>query len=126
MFFLLFLAFSLLVYFYAKLKYFTLRGPIPGLPPQVFFGNLIQSGILLNGATTAEVYPSLKRRFGNIFQFWLGPSRIVVVSDIGDVEHVFTHRNIYDLADLYMEKFGLLFPDAPICTKGQFHACIYK
>lgn len=126
MFFLLIVAFLSFIYLYAKLKYFTLRGPLPGLSPHVYFGNLIQSGILLNGACTAEVYPSFKRRFGNIFQFWLGPSRIVVVSDIRDVEHIFTHRLIYDQADLYIEKFGLLFPDAPICTKGQFLSCIHK
>lgn len=121
MFLLLILAVLLLVYVYVKLKYFTLRGPLPGLSPHVFFGNLIQSGIMLNGVTTAEVFPSFKRRFGNIFQFWLGPTRMIVVSGLRDVEHIFTNRNIYDLGDMYVDKFGIIFPDTLMCIKGEFY-----
>lgn len=114
------IVFLVVVYFYVKLKYFSLRGPLPGLSPHVFFGNLIQSGIMFNGATTTQVFSSFKRRFGNVFQFWLGPSRIIVVSSIGDVEHIFTNRHIYDKGDMYIEKFGAIFPDTLMDIKGQY------
>jgi len=76
---------------------------------------------MLKGATTAQVFPEFKRRFGNIFQFWLGPTRLIVVSDIDDVQHIFTNRHIYDLGDMYVDKFGAIFPDTLMCIKGQFY-----
>jgi hypothetical protein len=116
----------LLIYIYVKLKYFTLRGDIPGLSPYVFFGNLIQSGILFNGKTTAEVFPLFQRRFGNIFEFWLGSTRVIVVSDIADVQHIFINRQLYDLGDIYVEKLGSLFPSSLMGIKGYFYSLIIK
>ncbi|CAF3597998.1 unnamed protein product [Rotaria sp. Silwood1] len=81
---------------YIKLKYFTLRGPIPGLSPHIFFGNLLQSGLLLGKRSASDVYISFKKRFGDIYQYWLGFMRFIVVHDIDDVQYVLTHRNIYD------------------------------
>jgi hypothetical protein len=121
MFFVLTIVFVLLIYLYVKLKYFTLRGPLPGLSPHVFFGNLIQSG-LLHGATTDQVFAEFKCRFGNIFQFWLGPSRVIIVNNIGDVQHIFTHRHIYDQGDMFIEKFGIFIPNGLISLKGEFYS----
>jgi hypothetical protein len=113
------LVFVLLTYLYVKLKYFTLRGPVPGLSPHFFFGNLIQSG-MFNGVTTDQVFAAFKRRYGNIFQFWLGPLRVTCVNNIGDVQHIFTHRHIYDQGDMFVEKFSIFVPDGLISLKGQF------
>jgi len=126
MFLLLILTILLLAYIYVKLKYYTLRGPIPGLSPHVLFGNLIQSAIIFNGATTADVFPLFKHRFGNIFQFWLGPTRMIVISSVGDVQHIFTNRHIYDLGDMYVQKFGILFPNTLMCIKGQFYSSVHQ
>ncbi|CAF0723310.1 unnamed protein product [Adineta steineri] len=63
-----------------KMKYFTLRGPIPGLSPHFFFGNTIQSGLISKAFSFHEVYGKFKSRFGDVFQFWLGPWRVIVVS----------------------------------------------
>ncbi|CAF0803367.1 unnamed protein product [Adineta steineri] len=62
------------------MKYFTLRGPIPGLSPHYFFGNTIQSGLVLKDLSLHEVYRTFKSRFGDVFQFWFGPARVIVVS----------------------------------------------
>ena len=110
-----------LVVLYLKLKYFTLRGALPGLPPHFFFGNLIQTGVLTRGTSLPQVYISFKDRFGDIFQIWLGFLRFIVVSDIEDVQHIFTHRHIYDQGDWFVEQFGVLVPDSLISLKGQFH-----
>ncbi len=108
----------ILVYIYVKVKYFSLRGNIPGQSPHIFFGNLIQTGMLFNGTTTAEVFPLFKQKFGNIFQFWLGFTRVIVVSDIDDVQHIFSNRHIYDLGDIHVEKLGSMFPDSLMGIKG--------
>lgn len=104
---------------YTKLKYFTLRGPIPGISPQFLVGNLYQAGLLVPNASIPLTLEKLKNRFGDIFQFWLGPSRLIVLSGLEDIRHVFSNRHIYDQGDLFLHKFGLLFPDGLICTRGE-------
>jgi hypothetical protein len=108
---------------YTKLKYFTLRGPIPGISPHFLVGNLLQTGLLLKNASIPLTLAKLKNRFGDIFQFWLGPSRLIILSGLQDIQHVFTNRNIYDQGDLFVYKFGLLFPDGLICTRGKLFEC---
>lgn len=108
---------ALLILYY-KIKYFTLRGPVPGLSPQFFFGNVIQSGMLLQGKSLAEIFTTFKQRYGDIFQFWFGATRYIVVGNISDVQHIFTHRNIYDQGDFFAEQFSTLFPNALVTLKG--------
>ncbi|CAF2845745.1 unnamed protein product [Rotaria sp. Silwood2] len=119
MLFVVILVVTLLLY-YIKLKYYTFRGPLPGLPPHFLFGNLIQSGILLGNVSRPDALLAFKARYGDIFQFWAGPTRVIVVSNINDVQHIFTHRHIYDQGDLTIQTFGVLFPDGLICNKGPF------
>ena len=118
MFFLLILLGVALVVYYLKFKYFSLHGPVPGLSPHFLFGNLIQSGILFHGASSSQVYSKFKARYGDTYQFWLGPMRSIVVSGLDDVQHIFTHRNIYDQSDFIVEQIGAIFPDGFICNKG--------
>lgn len=106
------------LYFYLKRKYFTLVGPIPGIEPQFLFGNLIQTGLIGRDIAFNVTFVDLKSRFGDVFQYWLGPSRVVVVNRLEDVEHIFGNRHIYDQGELFMEKIGLVTPYAMISLKG--------
>lgn len=117
---LLFLCLVLIICAYAYLKrtYFTLRPGIPGIPPQLFFGNLLQTGVLTNRTTLIDVFAQLKDRFGDIFQIWLGPGHYFVVNEINDVQHIFNDRNIYDQGDIFIRQVSGLFPDGLICIKG--------
>jgi hypothetical protein len=123
MIFILILVTVVLLIFYLKQKYFTFHGPIPGLSLQFLFGNLFQSG-LFNGKSPPHILSTFKQRFGDIFQFWFGPSRFIIVNNIADVEHIFTHRNIYDQGDIFIEKFSINYSESLISTKGlsQFSA----
>ena len=105
-------------YYYLKRKYFTLSGPIPGIPPQFLVGNLIQTGVIGRDLTSNVIFLDLKSRFGDVFQYWLGPSRIVVVNRLEDVEHIFANRHIYDQADLFTEKLSIVNPYAILSLKG--------
>ncbi|CAF4429106.1 unnamed protein product [Rotaria sp. Silwood2] len=111
----------ILLLLYVKLKYFTLRGPIPGLAPHLLFGNLIQSGMLLYNKSPAEIFAEMKYRYGDIFQFWFGPTRYIIVSNVNDIQHIFTHRNIYDQGNIFIEQFSVLFPSGYITLTGSKH-----
>ncbi|CAF3536902.1 unnamed protein product [Rotaria sp. Silwood1] len=64
------------------------------------------------------VFLQFKAKFGDIYQFWLGPTRIIVVSRLEDVQHIFAHRHVYDQGDIFAEKFGLVNPNGIIALKG--------
>ena len=110
-------AFTLIVC-YLKLKHFTIRGSLPAVPPQFLFGNLLQSGLLFRGKTLAEVFLEYKARFGDIFQFYIASTRILIVSNADDVQHIFTHRNIYDQSDVNIQLFGSFAPSGMVCNRG--------
>ncbi|CAF4962478.1 unnamed protein product, partial [Rotaria sp. Silwood1] len=111
-----FLLVLLLIYY--KVKYFTLRDSLPELPPHFFFGNLIQSGLLFYDQSPRQVFSTFRKRFDDTFQFWLGPTRIIVVNKIGDIQHIFTNRHIYDQGEIYIQLFSTLFSDGLICLRG--------
>ncbi|CAF2800141.1 unnamed protein product [Rotaria sp. Silwood2] len=103
---------------YYKVKYFTIHGCVPGLSPHIFFGNLIQSGLLFYDQSPQKVFLSFRKRFGDTFQFWLGPTRVIAVNKIGDIQHIFTNRHIYDQGEIYIQLFSTLFSDGLICLRG--------
>ncbi|CAF2054248.1 unnamed protein product [Rotaria magnacalcarata] len=105
------------VIYYLKLKYYTLRGPIPGLAPQFLLGNLMQSGMLRDTSLPLAL-KEFKSRYGDIFQFWIGARRWIIVSNIKDVQHIFTHRQIYDQGFSVSQTVGALFPDGLTACKG--------
>lgn len=115
---LIFIVCLVVIYLYVKKRYFTISGPIPGLSPEFFFGNLRQTGMIGRNESVANVHQSLQKQFGDVYQFWMGPQRLICISDLHDIEHIFTHRNIYDQGDIHINKFSLLFHDALICNKG--------
>jgi len=108
----------LVAYFYFKTKYFTLRGPVPGLPPHFLLGNLLQTGILWRDEPLPMVFLDLKKKFGDAYQFWMGPMRVVAVGNLEDAQHIFSHRHIYDQGVLFTKNFSLAYPNALICLEG--------
>ena len=87
------------------------------LDDEFFYGNLLQIG-LGEDDSIAHALQKVKERFGDVFQFWMGSSRYIVLSRVEDVEHVFTHRQIYDQSELFTKTLDLLYPDSLVCTTG--------
>ena len=110
--------FLTILYYYVKSVYFTLRGPIPGIPPQFLFGNLLQTGIIWGDDSLSNVLLELKRKFGDVFQYWFTYTRVIVVSSLEDIQHIFTHRNIYDQGDIFIEKLSIVNPSEVAALKG--------
>jgi hypothetical protein len=106
-----------LTYIYFKQKYFTLHGSLPGLSPQFLVGNLVQAGIT-RGKPTSVVFMEWQRKYGDVYQFWYGPIRLIFVCGFEDVQHIFTHRHIYEQGDSRLHKNKLVFHDALVCTIG--------
>ena len=48
------------------------------------------------------------------------------MSNITDVQHIFTHRHIYDQGDLAIQTFGVLFPGGLICNRGLFGKVTFR
>jgi hypothetical protein len=110
--------FLTVLYYYIKRVYFTLTGPIPGLPPQFLLGNLLQTGVIGKKTPLLVVLRDLQLKFGDIFQYWLGSSRVIVVSRLEDVQHIFSHRHIYEQGDIFVEKMSLVNPYFILCMRG--------
>lgn len=111
--------FITVIFYYLKYVYFTLRGPIPGIPPQFFFGNLLQTGLLSRKtASMPDVVMQLKERFGDVYQMWVGSMRLIIISCLEDAQHIFSHRTIYDQGDIFTEKLKLIHPNGIICLTG--------
>ena len=119
MFFVLLITAVVLLVVYIKIRHFTLHGPIPGKQPYFFFGNLIDTGILLRGVSLPQALAEYKTQFGDIFQFWLGSSRLVVVGNVNDVQHIFNNRNIYDQGKVFIEKASVLLSNGLLCVRGK-------
>ena len=106
-----------LVYLYFKAKYFTLRGPIPGLRPQFFLGNLLNSG-LLSEKMLHPVMMKLQRQFGDVYQLWLGAAHYIVLGNADDVDHVLGKRQIYGASTENTMVLKLFLHDGLICIEG--------
>ena len=91
-----FILFVLLIYIYFKWLHFTLRGPLAGLPPQLLIGNLLQTGVIGQGEPLLNVFRRLQDKFGDVFQFRLGPTRVVVITRLEDMQYIFAHRHKYE------------------------------
>jgi hypothetical protein len=118
MFFFLIIIILITIFFvYIKLKYFTLYGSIPGKTPHFLFGNLLQSG-LIYGKYIGDIAREFQVIYGDIFQFWAGSIRMIFVCNPEDVQHIFTHRHIYEQGNLELDHHQVLFNDALICNIG--------
>ena len=110
--------FFIILYFYIKYKYFSLYGSLPGMSPQLLFGNVLQTGIVWGDETLPTVFRQFQAKFGDVFQFWLGSVRVIVVCRLEDVQHIFTHRHIYEQGGTFIDKYSYINPNALICLRG--------
>lgn len=61
-----------------------------------------------------------KEIFSDVYRFCVGSSCFIVVNNINDIQHIFTHRNIYEQGDIHINQFSLLFKDAFIGFNSNF------
>jgi len=117
--FILFIVFLITTYYYYKFYYSVVKNRIrlPGLEPEWFFGSIRNSG-LTSGRVLHEVLDLFKRKYGDVFSFWLGPYHAVALSRIEHVQHVLIDRQTYNIATRTTKSFGILFPNSLIALRG--------
>ena len=125
MFFLLVIVLLTIFLVYIKLKYFTLYGPIPGQSPQFLVGNLVQTG-LGNRRYIGDVAKEFQDKYGDTFHMWFGPVHVIFLCNPDDVQHVFTHRHIYEQGDLQASQHRVVFNDALMCNIGLYYDFIRR
>ncbi|CAF1080270.1 unnamed protein product [Adineta steineri] len=87
----------ILIYIYFKRRYTLINNNLPGDKPQIFFGNLLNSGFLTRKKSFHEILHDYQRRYGDKFTFWFGlqpyivffcPNDIVVLAGAKWKRHV--------------------------------------
>ena len=74
---------------------------IPGLRPQLYYGNLLQTGIASHKNSMANALSKFQQDYGDIFQFHYFSSRVVVFNTVEDVQEIYKHRHLLDRFDLF-------------------------
>jgi cytochrome P450 len=72
------------------------------------------------GRYIGHVTKQFQDEYGDTFQLWLGLLHMNFVCNPEDVQHVFTHRHIYEQGDLHVNQHRLVFNDALICNIGMY------
>ncbi|CAF2962272.1 unnamed protein product [Rotaria sp. Silwood2] len=114
----LFVIIILLIYIYLKRGYSPLPDDLPGVKPQIFFGNLINSGILTGKTTFTQVILDYQRRFGDKFQFWFGSYRCLVFCQMEHAQTIFADRHTFEQSPLFLPNFDLLCPNGIAMLTG--------
>ena len=91
---------------------------IPGLRPQFFFGNLLQTNVL-RGEAFVNVWSRFQLLYGDIFTFdWLLNERSVVFNKIEHVETIYKNRYIFDMSEFVGSIFLFFTKSGLICIKS--------
>ncbi|CAF3694622.1 unnamed protein product [Rotaria sp. Silwood1] len=103
---------SITIYYYLKWKYYTLRPGIPGLEPEFIYRNLRQLGIIASNKQVVDSYihgfEKLQKKYGDIFQIWMGSNRYFVFCRPEHAEIIYSERHIFDRPDMRPRTFGLI------------------
>jgi cytochrome P450 len=88
------------------------------MKPQIFVGNLINSGILSGKKTFPEVLIDYQRQYGDKYVFWFGPHPCIVFCRPEHVEAILTDRQTFEQSPFAMPNFDLLCPHALSLLRG--------
>ncbi|CAF4572301.1 unnamed protein product [Rotaria sp. Silwood2] len=114
----LFVIVIILLYIYLKRSYSSSPDDLPGVKPHIFFGNLINSGILTGKSTFAQVMFDYQRRFGDKFQFWLGSHRCLVFCRMEHAQTIFADHHTFEQSPLFLPNFDLFCPNGITMLTG--------
>ncbi|CAF3629964.1 unnamed protein product [Rotaria socialis] len=107
-----------LVYIYLKQCYAPRRDDLPGVQPHIFFGNLLNSGILKQESTFNQVLIDYQRRFGDKFQYWFGSHRCLVFCRVEHAQAIFSDRHTFEQSPLFLPNFDLFCPNGIAMLTG--------
>ncbi len=106
------------VYVYVKRHYSSASDDPPGKRPQIFFGNLINSGLLTGRNAIHEVFSTYQHDYGDVFLFWFGPYPCPVFCLPEHAQAIFSDRQTFDESKLSLPNFDLLCPNGIVNLTG--------
>lgn len=107
-----------LVYIYLKRCYAPSLDDLPGVKPHIFFGNLLNSGILKKESTFNQVMIDYQHRFGDKFQYWFGSHRCLAFCRLEHAQAIFADRHTFEQSPLFLPNFDLLCPNGIVMLAG--------
>ncbi|CAF2415965.1 unnamed protein product [Rotaria sp. Silwood2] len=114
----LFVIVIILLYIYLKRSYSPSPDDLPGVKPHIFFGNLINSGIMTGQSSFAQVTLDYQRRFGDKFQYWFGSLRCLVFCRMEHAQTIFDDRHIFEQSPLVLPNFDVFCPGSVSMLTG--------
>ncbi|CAF1385866.1 unnamed protein product [Rotaria sp. Silwood1] len=70
------------------------------------------------GISPATTSLTMQAEFGDVYQYWIGPLRMIAVCNVEDIQHIFAHRHIYEQSPGQRDRFSVILPDALLSITG--------
>jgi cytochrome P450 len=84
----------------------------------VFFSCSSFNHSLSSGRYLGEITKQFQDEYGDTFHLWIGLIHLICVCNPDDVQHVFTHRYIYEPGHLHVNQNRIVFNNALLCNTG--------
>lgn len=107
-----------LIYFYLKRRFTLLSNGLPDTKPQIFLGNLLNSGLLTGKITLHEVLHNFQRKYGDIFVYWFGPEPCITFCLPEHAQMIFSDRQTFEQSPLFLPNFDLICPSGIVIIAG--------
>ena len=91
---------------------------IPGLRPELFYGNLVQTGVEKGGTSLADALSKFQQTYGDVFQFYYFSDRIIVFNTVEDVQEIYRNRHLLDRFDLFYRNGRTTLPQSLISIRN--------
>ncbi|CAF3604744.1 unnamed protein product [Rotaria sordida] len=72
----------------------------------------------LRGVPPNTATLTMQAEFGDVYQYWIGPLRVIGVCNVEDIQYIFAHRHIYEKSSSHMDRLRVFLPDSFVSTTG--------
>lgn len=107
-----------LLYIYLKRHYSRSITDPPGEEPHIFFGNLIQTGLLSGEKAPHEMLIDYQRRFGDKFMLWFSHHPCPVFCLREQAQAIISDRHTFEQSQLFLPNCDLLCQNAIFLLTG--------
>ena len=91
---------------------------VPGLRPQLYYGNFLQTGIASHKNSMANALLKFQQDYGDIFQFHYFSTRIFVFNTVEHVQEIYKNRHLLERFDLFYKNGKTVLSSSLIGVKN--------
>ncbi|CAF0823383.1 unnamed protein product [Rotaria sordida] len=74
----------------------------------------------LRGVPPNTATLTMQAEFGDVYQYWIGPLRVIGVCNVEDIQYIFAHRHMYEKSSSHMDRLRVFLPDTLVSTTDIF------